>query len=126
MYATIIFSEIVSFKDRLFLRSIGQTYGRNFSPFYRTSSPVGAAALLRFAISPNQRGRARVPLTSSCLLAFYLSYLALPIIRTPFPFCLSFSYILSSSTNPPFSVLDYCMDVREVIFRMTFIDVLLD
>ena len=52
-------------------RTYGRTYGRNFSPFYRTSSPVGAAALLPPETSRHQRSRARVPLTSWCLLAFY-------------------------------------------------------
>ena len=46
------------------VRTYGRTDVRNFSPFYRTSSPVGAAALLPFATSPHQRSRARVPLTS--------------------------------------------------------------
>ena len=45
-------------------RTNGRMDERNFSPFYRTSSPVGAAALLPFATSPHQRSRARVPLTS--------------------------------------------------------------
>ena len=53
-------------------RTDGRMDGRNFSPFYRTLSPVGAAALLPFATSPHQRSRARVLLTSWCLLAFYL------------------------------------------------------
>ena len=35
-------------------RMDGQTGLRNFSPFYWTLSPVGAAALLRFVISPHQ------------------------------------------------------------------------
>ena len=42
----------------------GQTDGRNFTPFYRTLSPVGAAALLLSETSQHQRSRAREPLTS--------------------------------------------------------------
>ena len=42
----------------------GRTDGWNFSPFYRTSSPVGAAALLLSETSQHQRSREREPLTS--------------------------------------------------------------
>ena len=46
-------------------RTDGRTDGRNFSPFYRTSSPVGAAALLPSETeTQHQRSRAREPLTS--------------------------------------------------------------
>ena len=41
-----------------------QTDVWNFSPFYRTSSPVRAAALLPFETSQHQKSRAREPLTS--------------------------------------------------------------
>ena len=45
-------------------RMDGCTDVRNFSPFCRTSSPVGAAALLPSETSQHQRSRAREPLTS--------------------------------------------------------------
>ena len=45
-------------------RTDGQTDKRNFSPFYWTSSPVGATALLPFVTLLHQRSRAKVPLTS--------------------------------------------------------------
>ena len=46
-----------------------KTDGWNFTAFYRTLSPVGAAALLPSETSQHQRSRAREPLTSWCLLA---------------------------------------------------------
>ena len=39
------------------------TDGQDFSPFYRTLSPLGAAALLPYETFQQQRSRAREPLT---------------------------------------------------------------
>ena len=47
----------------------GRTDRQNFSPFYRTLSPVGAAALLLSETSQHQRSMARELLTSWYLLA---------------------------------------------------------
>ena len=41
----------------------GHMDGRNFSPFYRTLSPLGAAAMLPSATSKQQSSRARESLT---------------------------------------------------------------
>ena len=55
------------------IRTDRQMYGKtgvwNFSPFYRTLSPVGVAALLPSETSQHQRCRARELLTIWCLLA---------------------------------------------------------
>ena len=46
-------------------RMDGRTDGRKISPFYRTSSPIGAAALLpKGRSTPIKRSRARVSLTT--------------------------------------------------------------
>ena len=66
--------------------------GRNFSPFYRTSSPTGAAALLLIWLwSTNSVSRARVPLTIWCLWATgsllirgVSKFCCIPIILSPF------------------------------------------